>query len=122
MASDGQQKLTSQLEHLNARYVGTGHADITRHEWAEHQHRDSIASYLGHSSIVEYFALAEGVSVGRARLNLLERLHRPVGDPPKPANADIQVIAADKKTKANGTAKQSDTGAANVDANKTGLQ
>jgi splicing factor 3B subunit 5 len=81
MASGGQQQLTTQLDHLTARYEGTGHADMTRHEWASHLHRDSIASYLGHASVVEYFALAEGVSVGRARLNLLERLHRPVGEP-----------------------------------------
>lgn len=82
MASSGQQQLTTQLDHLTARYEGTGHADMTRHEWAEHQHRDSIASYLGHSSMVDYFAMAEGVSVGRARLNLLERMHRPIGEPP----------------------------------------
>lgn len=82
MASGGQQQLTTQLDHLTARYEGAGHADMTRHEWATHQHRDSIASYLGHASMVDYFAMAEGVSVGRARLNLLERMHRPVGDPP----------------------------------------
>jgi splicing factor 3B subunit 5 len=76
-----QQSMTTQLDQVYGRYVGTGHADMTRHEWAEHQHRDSIASYLGHESIVEYFALAEGISTGRAKLNLLERLHRPVGDP-----------------------------------------
>lgn len=90
MASAGQNYLASQLEVLNSRYVGTGHSDMTRHEWAEHQHRDSIASYLGHSSILEYFALAEGISVGRARLNLLERMHRPVGDPPTNTDPDAK--------------------------------
>lgn len=83
MGPPNQQQLSTPLDQLTARYVGTGHADMTRHEWAEHQHRDSIASYLGHSSILEYFALAEGISVGRARLNLLERLHRPVGEKPE---------------------------------------
>jgi splicing factor 3B subunit 5 len=97
MGSDGQKQLTSQLEHLNARYVGTGHADMDRHEWAEHQHRDSIASYLGHSSMVEYFALAEGISVGRARLNLLERLHRPVGEPPKSQDTPGEPLATVRK-------------------------
>lgn len=85
MASGGQQQLTTQLDHLTARYEGAGHADMSRHEWATHQHRDSIASYLGHASMVDYFAMAEGVSVGRARLNLLERMRRPVGDAPGPA-------------------------------------
>lgn len=85
MGSVAQQSLTTQLEHLHSRYVGTGHPDTSRREWAENQHRDSIASYLGHDSIVEYFALAEGVSVGRARFNLLERLHQPVGKRSQPS-------------------------------------
>lgn len=52
-------------------------------EWATGQHRDSIASYLGHDSIIDYFAMAEGISSGRAKLNLLERMHAPCGPPPK---------------------------------------
>lgn len=73
----------AQLEHLQAKYVGTGHPETSQHEWATNQHRDSIASYLGHHSMLEYFAIAEGLSVGRVKLNLLERMHRPCGDPPK---------------------------------------
>ncbi|MBW0498892.1 hypothetical protein O181_038607 [Austropuccinia psidii MF-1] len=37
----------TQLEQLHARYVGTGHADITKHEWLTHQHRDTHASIAG---------------------------------------------------------------------------
>ena len=36
------------LEALQARYVGTGHADTTKFEWASNIHRDSLASYVGH--------------------------------------------------------------------------
>ena len=68
---------------MQAKDVGTGHADTTRHEWAENQHRDSIASYLGNRSMLQYFAIAEGTSVTRVRRNLLEKIHRPVGEPPK---------------------------------------
>lgn len=56
---------------------------LWRSEWATSQHRDSIASYLGHYSIIDYFAIAEGVSAGRAKFNLLERMHRPCGPPPR---------------------------------------
>ena len=40
--------INSQLEHLQAKYVGTGHADLHRFEWAVNIHRDSFASYIGH--------------------------------------------------------------------------
>lgn len=73
----------AQLEHLQARYVGTGHSETTQHEWATNQHRDSIASYLSHPWMLEYFAIAEGISVGRVKHNLLEKMHRPCGEPPK---------------------------------------
>lgn len=60
-------------------------------EWATQQHRDSIASYLGHDSLIDYFATAEGISSGRARLNLLERMHRPCG--PAPEKHSLQRVA-----------------------------
>ncbi|KAF4354144.1 hypothetical protein F8388_004156 [Cannabis sativa] len=37
--------INSQLEHLQAKYVGTGHADLNRFEWAVNIQRDSYASY-----------------------------------------------------------------------------
>ena len=37
----------SQLEHLQSKYIGTGHADTTKYDWAVNQHRDSLASYQG---------------------------------------------------------------------------
>lgn len=78
----------SQLESLHARYVGTGHAGTTQHEWATNQHRDSIACYLGRPSMLQYFAVAEGISMGRVKLNLLEKMHRPCGEPPKKKSLD----------------------------------
>ena len=46
----------------------------TKHEWAVNQHRDSIASHLGHSDLMSYFAVAQGESVGRVRYQLLEKM------------------------------------------------
>jgi len=33
----------SQLEHLQSKYIGTGHADTTKWEWLTNQHRDRLA-------------------------------------------------------------------------------
>ena len=35
----------SQMEHLQSKYVGTGHADTTKWEWMVNAHRDSYARY-----------------------------------------------------------------------------
>ena len=53
MASDAK-TVYSQQEHLQMKYVGTGHADTTKWEWAVNQHRDSYASYIGHHSLLSY--------------------------------------------------------------------
>nr|CAD7417633.1 unnamed protein product [Timema cristinae] len=36
----------SQLEHLQSKYIGTGHADTTKFEWLVNQHRDSSHSQI----------------------------------------------------------------------------
>lgn len=36
----------SQLEHLQSKYIGTGHADTSKWEWVTNQHRDSYALYM----------------------------------------------------------------------------
>ncbi|KAL3681714.1 hypothetical protein R1sor_024670 [Riccia sorocarpa] len=41
--------IKSKLEHLQTKYVGTGHADLNRFEWAANIRRDSYASYIGRS-------------------------------------------------------------------------
>ena len=51
----------SQLEHLQSKYIGTGHADTTKYDWAVNQHRDSLASYQawlpdGDSQILRLYA------------------------------------------------------------------
>ena len=40
--------INSQLEHLQSKYIGTGHADTNKWEWMTNQHRDSCASYQVH--------------------------------------------------------------------------
>ena len=75
--------ISSQLEHLQSRHVGTGHADATRHEWAVNIHRDSYASYVGHHAMASYFAVANGESVGRTKYELTQKMLLPCGLPPE---------------------------------------
>ncbi|KAK9810432.1 hypothetical protein WJX72_010625 [[Myrmecia] bisecta] len=75
--------INSQLEHLQAKYVGTGHADLNRFEWAVNIHRDSYASYIGHHPMVAYLAVAENESIGRVKYNLLQKMLLPCGLPPE---------------------------------------
>ncbi|GAA0151094.1 RNA splicing factor [Lithospermum erythrorhizon] len=82
MASD-RFNINSQLEHLQAKYVGTGHADLTRFEWAVNIARDSYASYVGHSPMLAYFSIAENESIGRQRYNLMQKMLLPCGLPPE---------------------------------------
>ena len=57
----------SQLEHLQSKYIGTGHADTTKFEWMTNQHRDTNASHMGHFDMVNFFALAENESKARVK-------------------------------------------------------
>uniref|UniRef100_A0A803MB48 Splicing factor subunit n=1 Tax=Chenopodium quinoa TaxID=63459 RepID=A0A803MB48_CHEQI len=82
MASD-RFNINSQLEHLQAKYVGTGHADLNRFEWAVNIQRDSYASYVGHYPMLAYFAVAENESIGRERYNFMQKMLLPCGLPPE---------------------------------------
>ncbi len=73
----------SQLEHLQSKYIGTGHADTTKWEWLTNQHRDSFSSYVGHYDLLNYFAVAENESKARVKFNLMEKMLQPCGPPPE---------------------------------------
>mmetsp|Transcript_16862 Transcript_16862/g.27330 ORF Transcript_16862/g.27330 Transcript_16862/m.27330 type:complete len:95 (+) Transcript_16862:62-346(+) len=75
--------LSQNWDHLQNKYVGTGNPDETKFQWGVQMQRDSIASHLGHSDLLSYFAVAENESVERVRLNLLEKMIQPCGPPPK---------------------------------------
>mmetsp|Transcript_26489 Transcript_26489/g.58072 ORF Transcript_26489/g.58072 Transcript_26489/m.58072 type:complete len:92 (-) Transcript_26489:209-484(-) len=70
-------------DQLKARYIGTGHADITKYEWATNQHRDTMASHVGHYDQLSYYAVAQNESIGRVRSQMLEKMLQPCGPPPK---------------------------------------
>ncbi|BFU26209.1 splicing factor 3B subunit 10, putative [Entamoeba histolytica HM-1:IMSS-B] len=89
MASVNKETLQTQLEHMQLKYVGTGHPDISKYEWICNQQRDSYASYIGHHSLMAYIAVAENQSIGRTRYQFLERMCDPCGKPPPEKNGIV---------------------------------
>jgi len=72
-----------QLEQLQARYVGTGHADTTKFEWTSNIARDTYASYIGHAPLLQYMAIGLGESKEKVRAMMIEKMIQPVGKPPE---------------------------------------
>ena len=71
-----------QLEALKAKYVGTGHADTTRHEFTNTIVRDSYASYVGHPALLSYMSLGLGEPKDTVRAQFIEKMIRGSGKPP----------------------------------------
>jgi splicing factor 3B subunit 5 len=57
-------------------------------EWGTNMQRDSLASHIGHSSRLLYFAAAENQSTARMRVKFLNKMVQPVGPPPAKENED----------------------------------
>eukprot|EP00917_Polyrhabdina_sp_WS-2016_P009589 GHVP01021197.1.p1 GENE.GHVP01021197.1~~GHVP01021197.1.p1 ORF type:complete len:100 (+),score=15.16 GHVP01021197.1:33-302(+) len=64
----------AQLEHLQSKYTGTGHADTRKWDFASTILRDTEASHVGHHSRLAYFAVAENESIARVRYECLQRM------------------------------------------------
>jgi hypothetical protein len=41
-------------------------------EWLTHQHRDTLASIVGHPGLTSYLAIADGEATGRMRFEMTE--------------------------------------------------
>jgi len=48
-------------------------------EFLTNQHRDTYASHVGHYDQLSYYAVATNESVGRLRLEFLEKMVQPCG-------------------------------------------
>jgi splicing factor 3B subunit 5 len=82
-----------QLEQLQARYVGTGHADTTKFEWSSNIHRDSLASYVGHTPLLSYMAIGLGEPREKVRAMLLEKMVQPAGKPPEVSSTYYYLVS-----------------------------
>lgn len=71
--------------------------------------------------MVEYFAMAEGISVARARLNLFERMHRPVGEAPAGEGVGEGTEKGRVKTSTKAKVKASGSGATDGVAASKGI-
>ena len=71
MAAD-RYSINKSWDHIQNKFVGTGHSDMTKFEWGSNQHRDTIASNIGHYDMLSFFAVAQNDSIGRVRYQLLE--------------------------------------------------
>ena len=80
----------AQMEHLQMKYQGTGHADTTKHEWITEMARNTLAPHVAHRSRLMYFSIAENESVERMRFEFLNKMIQPCGPPP-----DKTAVAAD---------------------------
>lgn len=76
-------RTAQQLEALQNKYVGTGHADTTKFEWTSNIHRDTYASYIGHPPLLGYMSIGLGECRELTRVRCLEAAVRPVGAPPE---------------------------------------
>jgi splicing factor 3B subunit 5 len=83
LAMGDRYNIHSQLEHLQSKYIGTGHGDTTKYDWSTNQHRDSAASYMGHYDVTNHFSIVENESKARIRFNLMESMLQPCGPPPE---------------------------------------
>ena len=79
------------LEALQAKYIGTGHADTTRHDWTNNIVRDSYASYLGHPEMLSYISLGMGEAREITRAKMVEGMVRGVG-PPRDVDGELAAI------------------------------
>jgi hypothetical protein len=59
-------------------------------------HRNSIATYIGHHAMLEYFAAAENTSTAEQFTKLTHRAVLPCGMPPSEPPADDKFDAAKK--------------------------
>ncbi|KAK9475740.1 splicing factor 3B subunit 5/RDS3 complex subunit 10 [Lipomyces japonicus] len=74
-------RVQQQLEQLQTRYVGVGHADTTKHEWLSNIRRDSYASYIGHPPLLEYYAVALNEPQVKIATEFIEKMVLPCGPP-----------------------------------------
>jgi splicing factor 3B subunit 5 len=41
-------------------------------DWLTHQHRDTLASIIGHPTLTSFLAIADGESIGRVKFEMTE--------------------------------------------------
>ena len=89
MSGESKMNIHAQMEHLQLKYQGTGHADTTREEWITNMQRDTLASHVAHRNRLMYMALAENECVARVRQNCLDKMINPLGTAKKESEMEV---------------------------------
>lgn len=63
--------------------MGTAHADLSKYDWLSNIHRDTNASIIGHPALLNYHALALGLTRSEVRTGMIEGMVLPCGPPPE---------------------------------------
>lgn len=80
------------LEAMQARYVGTGHADTTKYDWVSNIIRDSYASYIGHPPLLSYMSVGMGEPKEKVRAAMIEKMVRGAGNPPEVSLRRLSIL------------------------------
>jgi hypothetical protein len=66
----------------NSRLIGLHllrYCDLLKSEWITNQHRDTYASHVSHYDQLSYYAVAQNVSIARARHQFIHKMIQPCG-------------------------------------------
>ena len=74
--------IENQLEILQAKYIGTGHSDITRWDWGNNMKRDTLNSHIQNPSRLNLFSICENLPQAVIKRRLLEKMVLPLGKKP----------------------------------------
>jgi splicing factor 3B subunit 5 len=85
-------------EQIQLQHEGTGTPDTTRHEWREHQYRDSLATIVMLPGLLSYQSMALGEPEAIVRTRLIEKMVQPCGPSPEsPVEAMVRAVRQKKK-------------------------
>jgi splicing factor 3B subunit 5 len=83
--------VNTQGEYLASKYVGTGHADTSRFEWAVNVKRDTSASIVANHSLAAYQAIGQNESVGRVKYQMKQSMMMPCGIAPEEEDREARL-------------------------------
>ena len=75
-------RVATQADHLTSKYVGTGHPNTTRFEWACNVKRDTSAAVVATHSMASYQAVGMNQSIGRVKYQMKQDMLMPCGVAP----------------------------------------
>jgi len=80
--------VNTQNDHVAAKYVGTGHADTNKFEWALNIKRDTNASIIAQHSLAAHQAIGQNESIGRVKYSMKQAMLMPCGVAPEVQDED----------------------------------